>query len=217
VHVEGGLFPIDLPFPPFSLWEYGEPTPVDLPGDPTGAVTAPAKGDDYTITKTLTPDFVITETFRRTPTEIQLLQRTTKANGTTTSFTPSPPLTYYSFGVENDEWRSAAVDTETSTAMVITGKILSREVVDVCGTPIDTYRAQLTEESVNLDTGEVSGSDPTAPTIINVAPHLGGLVIREDVHSTTRTRDAESGAPISITFEYVSTTATVEPIPPGFL
>ena len=217
IHVDGGIVPIDLPYPPFSLWEQTPPTPVDIPADPTGAVTPAAKGDEYTVKKSLTPDFYVTETFRRTPTEILLLKRVTVANGTTTTFTPSPAITYYSFGVENDEWRSAAVDQETSTAMVLTGKILKREVVDVCGTPVDTYQAQITEETVNLDTGEVSGSDPTAPSLLNVAPQLGGLVVREDVHSVTHTRDAKSGSPLTITFAYVSTASTTEPVPPGLL
>ncbi len=217
VHIEGGLVPIDLPYPPFSIWEHTEPAPVDIPGDPTGAITPAATGDEYTVKKSLTPDFFVTETFRRTPTEIQLLKRETSANGTVTTFTPSPPLTYYLFGVENDEWRSAGMDTETSTAGLITGKILKREVVDVCGTLIDTYQAQITEELVNLDTGEVSGSDPTVPSLLSVAPQLGGLVIKEDIHSTMRTRDPASGAPISITFTYVSTASSTEPVPPGFL
>ena len=216
VHIEGGVIPIDLPYPPFSIWEHSEPTPVVIPGDPTGAVP-PTEGDEYTVKKSLTPDFFVVETFRRTPNEIQLLKRETSANGTTTVFTPSPPITYYLFGVENDEWRSAAMDTETSTAMMLTGKILKREVVDVCGTLVDTYQAQITEELVNLDTGEVSGSDPAVPSLLSVAPHLGGIIVKEDIHSTTRTRDPESGAPISITFDYVSTASTTEPVPPGFL
>jgi hypothetical protein len=217
IHVEGALVPIDLPYPPFSLWEFSDPKEITIPGDPTGAFTPPAKGDEYTIKKSLTPDFYVTETFRRTPTEILLLKRETVANGTTTVLTPSPPVTYYSFGVENDEWRSAGIDQDTSTSMLITGKIIKREVIDVCGRLVDTYRAQITEESVNLDTGEVSGSDPSTPSYINVAPQFGGLVVREDIHSTTHARDAKSGAPVTITLNYLSTTSTIDPVPPGFL
>jgi hypothetical protein len=217
VHVDGGVLPLDLPYPPFSLWEFGASTPIEVPPDPTGAIAPGGTGDEYTIKKSLTPDYVITETFRRTPTEIQLVKRETLANGVTTTIQPSPPVTYYSFGAENDEWRTAGLDQATSTAMLITGKIIKREVVDVCGTLVDTYQAQITEETVNLDTGEVSGSDPSASSYIDVAPQLGGLVIKEDIHSVTHTRDPKSGAPLTISFTYVSTTSTVEPVPPGLI
>jgi hypothetical protein len=217
IHVEGGLAPLDLPYPPLSLWEFSASTPVDVPGDPTGAVAPPEKDDQYTVKKSLTPDFFVIETLQRTSTGINLLKRETSANGTTSVFTPSPPVTVYQFGVENEEWRSAGVDQETSTAMLVTGKIVKREVVDVCGTLVDTYQAQYTEELVNLDTGEVSGTDPATPSTIDVAPQLGALVIKEDMHSTMRVRDEESGAPITITFTYVSTAASTEPVPPGFL
>ena len=69
---------------------------------------------------------------------------------------------------------------------------------------------------MNLDTGEVSGSDPGVTNAINVAPQLNGLVIREDIHSTALA-DAKSGAPLTIQFDYVSTASTVEPVPPGLL
>lgn len=216
IHVDGGLFPLDLPYPPFSLWEFGQAKRVDIPGDPTGA-TKPQTVDEYTVKKSLTPDFYVTETLRRTSTGIVLLKRETMANGTKTVFTPSPAVTVYTFGVENDEWRSAGVDQQTSTSMLVTGKIIKREVVDVCGTLVDTYLAKITEELVNLRTGEVSGSNPNVPSYINVAPQFGGLVIREDTHSTAHTRDAKSGSPLTITFDYVSTASTIEPVPPGLL
>lgn len=216
IHVEGALVPIDLPYPPFSLWEFGESKQIEVAGDPTGS-TAPMVQDEYTVKKSLTPDFFVIETLRRTPTGIALVKRETTANGTTTTLTPSPPVTVYSFGVENEEWRSAGVDQETSTAMLVTGKVVKREVIDVCGELIDTYQATFTEEVVNLDTGDVSGSNPGEPNTINVAPQLGALVIREDIHATARTRDAENGAPLTIQLDYVSTTSSVEPVPRGLL
>ena len=217
IHVEGALLPIDLPYPPFSVWEYSESTPVEIEADPTGALSPARTEDEYTVRKSLTPDFFVVETLRRTATGISLLKRETTANGTTTTLVPSPPVVVYQFGVENEEWRSAGVDQETSTAMLVVGKIVEREVIDVCGRLIDTYQATFTEEVVNLDTGETSGSRPGVTNTINVAPHLGAQVIREDIHSTARARDPETGAPITIEFDYVSTTSSVDPIPPGFL
>lgn len=217
IRVEGGLVPLDLPYPPFSLWEYGAATRIDVPGDPTGAVTKPETDDEFTVKKMLTPEFFTVETLRRTSTGIVLVKRESTANGVKTVFTPQPSPTVYQYGVENDEWRSAGVDTSTSTSILITGKINKREVVDVCGTLVDTYQATYTEELVNLDTGEVSGTDPTTTSFISVAPQFGGQVIKEDMRTVSRVRDPKSGSPLTITLTYVSTASTIEPIPPGLL
>ncbi|MEN3271769.1 MAG: hypothetical protein V7636_530, partial [Actinomycetota bacterium] len=217
IHVDGGLVPLDLPYPPFSLWEFGAATHVDVPGDPTGAAVPPETDDEFTVKKSLTPEFFTVETLRRTSAGIVLVKRETTANGVKSSFTPRPSPTVYQFGVENGEWRSAGIDTDTSTSILITGKILKREVVDVCGTLVDTYQAQYTEELVNLDTGEVSGTDPTATSLISVAPQFGGLVIKEDMHLVSHVRDTKSGAPLTISFTYVSTASSIEPVPPGLL
>jgi hypothetical protein len=217
IHVDGGLVPLDLPYPPFSLWEFGAATHVDVAGDPSGAAVAPETDDEFTVKKALTPDFFTVETLRRTSTGIVLVKRESTANGVKTTFTPTPPPTVYQFGVENDEWRSAGIDTDTSTSILITGKILKREVVDVCGTLVDTYQAQYTEELVNLDTGEVSGTDPAATSLISVAPQLGALVVKEDMHLVSHVRDAKSGAPLTITMTYISTASSTEPVPPGLL
>ena len=58
IHVEGALIPIDLPYPPFSLWEFGESKAVDMPADPSGALVKPETDDEYTVKKALTPDFL---------------------------------------------------------------------------------------------------------------------------------------------------------------
>jgi len=217
VEVSGGVLPITLPFPPLTRWEIGASeaiarTPGPFAGSPIDT-TPPGDNHELDVRKViLEGGFVITDRIRITHDQIQLLTRTTEASGTTTVFTPDPPITLYQFGVEGTVWRSAGVDTETDTAMLVQGTIERREVVDVCGEPIDTYRVSMTESMVNLQTGETSGTDADRPNIYNVAPHHGGLVVREDVRSTTRARDPESGAPIIVLLQYVSTVNDVEPV-----
>lgn len=217
VEVTGGVVPITLPFPPITRWEVPqiELEPRELgPFNGTPADTTPP-GDNFVLDlrKVLVEGtFVVTDRIRITHAAIELLTRTTEVNGETTVFTPDPPITLYQYGVEGTVWRSAGMDTETDTAMLVQGTIERREVVDVCGVPIDTYRVSVIESSVNLETGETSGTTPDRPNVYNVAPHHGGLVIREDVRSTTRARDPESGSPVTVLFEYVSTINDVEPV-----
>jgi len=217
IRVEGGLLPLNLPYPPFSLWEYSAATHINVPADPTGAAVPAETDDEFTVKKTLTPEFFTVETLRRTSTGIVLVKRETTANGVKTTFTPSPSPTVYQFGVENDQWESAGIDTDTSTSILVTGKIIKREVVDVCGTLVDTYQAQYTEELVNLNTGEVSGTDPSTTSFISVAPQFGALVVKEDMHLVSHVRDPKSGSPLTITMNYVSTASTTGPVPPGLL
>ena len=217
VTLEGGVIPINLPFPPFSLWEYGTPTPTEVTpsavaGTATQVPAEPMPADEYDVVKTLTPEFTITERLRRTPNGIEMLKRTTRANGVETVFTPEPPIIIHQFQVEGERWVSSGVDRETSAAMLFEATIQSRELVDVCGTMVDTYRVTFTEQLVNLDTGEVSGSQPGDASTYNIAPHFGGLIVREDVHSTFQTHDPNTGTPIVVRFDYVSTTSTMEPV-----
>jgi len=217
VEVTGGVIPLTLPFPPLTRWEVGESEAIPRqPGPFAGGpldTTPPGNNHELDIRKVIIENaFVVTDRVRITHAEIQLLSRTTEASGTTTVFSPDPPITLYQFAVEGTTWRSAGVDTETDTAMLVQGTIQRREVVDVCGERIDTYRVSMTESVVNLQTGETSGTDADRPNVYNVAPHHGGLVIREDVRSTTRARDPESGAPVIVLLEYVSTINAVEPV-----
>jgi hypothetical protein len=78
--------------------------------------------------------------------------------------------------------------------MVVQGKILKRELVDVCGAVYDTYQVQSTERIVNL-TSQYSSStsdatDPSGgsghPNIYNIATQFGGLFLRDEEHTVTQ-------------------------------
>ena len=209
LRVEGGLVPLVLPFPPETSWEISPSTSSVKPGVPP--LVPDFTEHVWTVTKTITPTYTVTEQYRLTSDAIELVSRETKTDAGVTTFTPTPPVEYYKYGVEGDDWASSGVDTETNTAMLVQGNVERREVVDVCGEPIDTYRTTITEQVVNLDTGEVSGSDLQKPNVLNVATQFGGLFVREEVRNTVRTRDPESNVPITIVFDYVSTMDSVQP------
>lgn len=211
IGVTGGPFPIQLPFPFVSTWEIGEAETVEVPA-PFG-VGEPTSHREYDVRKVLAPGFEVIERMRLTPDALQLLSRTTINQESTTVFTPEPPIDVYVFGVEGDDWVSTGMDDASGTAMLYQGVIEQREIIDVCGELIDTYRVVVTEQLVNLGTGEVSGtsSSEDEQTVYSYATHLGGLVVREVVHTTHSTRDPETGSPLVIELDYVSTLARVEP------
>ncbi|HVM54455.1 MAG TPA: hypothetical protein VM262_14785 [Acidimicrobiales bacterium] len=211
ISVTGGPFLITLPFPFISRWEIGEAETIETPA-PLG-IGDPAVVREYEVRKILAPGFETIERMRLLEDRLQLVSRTTINQESTTEFTPSPAIDVYVFGVEGDSWASAGMDDASGAAMLYQGRIERREIIDVCGEVIDTYRVIVSEQLVNLRTGEVSGTsgDEEHPTIFNYATHLGGLVVREEVHSTQNSRDPETGSPLVIGLDYTSTLTSTEP------
>ena len=209
IEITGGPFPITLPFPFITRWEIPAieeaevPPPLGL-GEPTTQV-------EWDVEKILSPTFTVVDRYRLLPDKLQLVGRTTTNGDYTTEFVPDPPIDFYVFGVEGSSWSSAGIDDEQGTAMLFQGSIESREIVDACGTPVDTYRVVASETMVNLRTGETSGTSEGDPNIFNVATQLGGLVVREDVHVTQTTRDPDTGSALVAEFDYVSTVDSIDP------
>jgi hypothetical protein len=210
ISIEGGPFPITFPYPFASTDEISPAEEVDAESAPG---LPPTKVVEYEVKRVLGGGFETTDRFRVGSAAVELVKRTTVTPGETTVFEPTPPVDVYVFGVEGSSWNDAGVDSENGTAMAFQGTIEKREVVDVCGTAIDTYRVSAQETMVNLDTGQTSGTSSDDPNIYNVATQFGGLVVRADVHTTDTTRDPESGAPVVLVLEYVTTLDDVEPAP----
>jgi len=212
ISVVGGVLPLKLPYPPQSTW-----TVRGAPDRVTKGVAGVSKDTtvkQWTIERAVTPTFVITDHLSLSATAIQLSKRVTTVNGVVTTFTPAPAIDFYTFGVEGKTWTSAGIDSATKTAMYVSGKIQKREIIDACGELIDTYQFTLDEQVVDLATGGTSGTPAGEPNVYNIAPHIGGLLVKEDVHVLTTTR-TESGAPLSFDFDYTSVFKTLKPAPLG--
>lgn len=206
--ISGGPFSIVLPFPPTSTWTYGTGEPITTT-DPLGKTTTVTQ---YDVRKVLSPSFIVTDRYELRADRVVLVRRTTRTGAGETIFEPSPAIDFFVFGEQGDTWNSAGVDLERGTSMVVQGRIEAREIVDVCGTAYDTYRVAVSENAVDLSTGDSSGTAQDDPNIYNIATQFGGLVVREDVHSTFTTTDSGSGTPLVIEFDYVSTVDAVRPV-----
>lgn len=209
IELQGATLPIRLPYPFFSTWKFSDLTERVRPG-PLGTPGAVEPARQYTVTKSLGPTYTVTETYEMAPEALLLLERVVDANGVVTRFRTDPPLEFFHFGAEGDEWTSAGADTENGYAVVMQGRITDRAVIDVCGTLVDTFVIAYTEQVVNLANGETSGTNETAPSTVFFAPQFGGLVIREDMHTIQRT-SAPDGSPLVIRFDYLSTIMSTEP------
>lgn len=210
IEIQGATLPIRLPYPFFSTWEFSEVTEQVRPG-PLGTPGAVAPARQYTVTKSLGPTYTVTETYEMAPEALLLLERVIDASGVITRFRTDPPLEFFHFGAEGDDWTSAGADTENGYGVVMQGRITDREVIDVCGTLVDTFEIAYTEQVVNLANGETSGTNETEPSTVYFAPQFGGLVIREDMHTIQRT-SAPDGSPLVIRFDYLSTMMSTGPV-----
>lgn len=154
-------------------------------------------------------DAATTTTYRVTASTFDLVRTHTRNARGEATFAPSPPVTVMMLGQgEGTTWNSAGADSQTGTAMVVEGRIEKRENVDVCGKVYDTYRVVSDEAMVNLFTGFRYETDE--PTVYNVATHLGGLFLREDVKSTTTIPTAQGD--VLVHLDYVSTAMSATPV-----
>ena len=137
-------------------------------------------------------------------------------------FEPSPPIRVVRLNVPEGNIADAGVvhggvDRTTNVAMTVQSQILDRELVDVCGEVVDTYRVQIKEQFVDFSTSppETSGNEGDTSNFWNIQFDNGLLIVREEVHTTLRTTTTILGqqVPIAIDYDYVSTLDRLQPDP----
>lgn len=230
----------EIPVPPLSTWSIpnvevvrGQVAVAPRELDTLNPPDAVAANDtvfvdmpQFSVTRRLLPGYSTTDTYRYTYTDetggdfLYLVKRVTMARGTESVFEPSPPIRVMRLGVTEGSATDAGtvhggVDRATNVAMTIESQILSRELVDVCGEMVDTYRVRIKERVVNLNTGDVSGNEGDTANFWNIQIDNGLLLVREEVNSTVRTTTEIAGAPVPvvITYDYTSTLDGLEPRP----
>ena len=155
----------------------------------------------------------IVDQYRYDDTKFELLQRERFIGAKRTLFRATPPITMQELGRGNgDDWVSGGVDRETQLAMVVNGVIGNNEAVDVCGKKYDTLPVSLSEQLVNVATGDTLTTDAQAPNVYRFANHYGGLIIQEDAHFTETV--TVEGSPVTVEYDYVSTFDSIDPVAP---
>jgi hypothetical protein len=112
--------------------------------------------------------------------------------------------------------------------MVFQGRISKRERVDVCGTIVDSYRADSAENIVSSDGSYQSQTDRFAdcpnqagdtcgakPNSRDYATHIGPVPVREEFHYTDQVvvRTANGAQTATVKWDYAMTLARLKPIP----
>lgn len=222
--ISGGVFDLTLPYPPATrdlvseVREIQPPTPQEQVDDAAGD-TRPQPEEsgsailEWDVRTEITSEISVTNTYRFTGSAIALVKRETVTTADTVVFVPSPPidLMQVNEGIGHT-WRSAGVDVARRTALQVEGTIVDRKPVDLCGELVDGFVVETTETFVDLDTGATSGT--TEPNVRYIATQFGGLIIREELHYTETSRDPETGSPIQITYDFVTTLDAPRPSAP---
>jgi hypothetical protein len=168
-------------------------------------------GDGFTFERYergLSADTWTTVSYAVTPDALQITKIVQHSKDGTSTITPTPALTLMTLGRgEGASWQSAGVDTDNGTVMEIDGKITKREIIDVCGKLVDTYRVESNETFVNTFSGYRYQTD--SPTIYNVATQFGTIFIREIVKSTA-TLPTSSGT-VTLHLDYTGTVQSTTP------
>ncbi|HUP85984.1 MAG TPA: hypothetical protein VM143_09990 [Acidimicrobiales bacterium] len=200
---------LKFPYPFESSWLV---SPERKAAGKTGTVALPSNaptGRQWTVTKQL-GGFQTIELMELASNGVLLVERRIVNAGVETVLRPDPPVTFFQFGAEGDSWNSAGADVAHDLAIVIQGSIKDRAVIDVCGVLAEAFVIGYTEQVVNLATGETSGTDSAEPSTVFYAPQYGGLVVKEQMHTTQRVTAAD-GSPVVINLDYVSTLTSIDP------
>ena len=148
-----------------------------------------------------------TTTYQDTPTELDLVKQVTKASTGTSTFTPATPVTMMKFLGVGASWESAGVDSSSGTVMTVKGSIAAEQVVDLCGTPFDSYEVVSNETVTNVLTGYTSQTSTSDPNVYNVATQFGGLLLRQHIDESIN-----EGPTFSATEDYTSTLDSAQPV-----
>jgi hypothetical protein len=225
--IAGGALPLSLPFPRVTLIEISDVHDVQRPnmrerhvGDvatddaPPVADAAAGAGGTKTATRFTVAHHIatitVTDVYEYDAESFRLVQRTTKTDGGTSVFTPTPQIALTELGNYGNDWKEGGADRESNTAMTVQGSIVKQEPVDVCGTLVDTLRFANDEQLVNLSTQETSGTQDV-PNSYNIAPHYNGMMVREEKHFTQVV--TVDDLKLVIDWDYISTLGNFDPFP----
>jgi hypothetical protein len=205
-----GAIPIALPYPPITQVVVGHVETVvanDLYYGKEPITTFESE-------EVLAPGLSVKDYYSYNPRELDLVKEEVITNGEVTTFTPTPALEVLPFTGPGNTWATAAADPDTKTTATVQGDIAgARQLIDVCGTIVDTLAVSTTETRAALADQAVSGSGnpdhPNAPIVQNYAPQFGGLVVRREEHSQ-RTLKTDT-APVTLQIDVVSTLMSIKP------
>jgi hypothetical protein len=154
--------PPDPNHPPRSL-----PQPVQVPGTQPPLPKAPV------------PETLSVGDPERGISLIKLQRVDAAGNSTEVNF--SPGVLYLPLPiVPGEEWNAAGVDPRTGSVLQHQAKVVKRERVDACGDVVDGWAVEATQ---TFSRGGQTAPPRTYRYI--VAPQLGGLIISEQIHTTT--------------------------------
>jgi len=159
------------------------------------------------------PVLTVTTTYQVTANELDMVRTITHSSVGTVTFQPTPPITVMQFKGVGASWTSAGIDPSTDVAMYEQGKITAEKAVDVCGTMVDTYAVQSSEQITDL-TGNYSYSTASGdPNVYYVATNYGGVMVGE--HVDTATTFTFNKVVYTLTQKYDSTFDSIKPHPAG--
>lgn len=214
---------ITLNMPPLLQTEIGHLTKVPYT-DSSGNAAQATQYENFVRLGT----FTVTELFQLRSDGIYLVQRQLSTGASKVTFHPVSPVQIFKFGLEGTNWTTGGADTDTKVAMVFQGRTSRRERVDVCGTVVDSYRADSAENVVTSDGSYQSQTDRfadcpsqsgtacgTKPNARHYATHIGPIPVRQEFHYTDQVvvATANGATTATVKWDYVMTLTRLKPLP----
>ena len=191
-----------FPYPSITIMQVTNVKTEDVatvPGAPAAGTTPTTTFDEVT---TVSPTSSVLERYRYTPSEMDLVARSQTDSGTTTTQTWNPPLKIYDTGGVGTSWTSVGADPAAGQTASLQGATKATQVVDACGSLVDTMEVTSTTTVIDAHSGQSSGTSCSGCDVTNIATSLGGIFAARHLHVTDH-RTVNS-SPVTIEFDVMS-------------
>ena len=203
-----GAVSLKLPYPPVNKVVVSDVKQA-IADNP---LFGPSATTTFKVDQQLTGTLSIIDTLSYDKTALSLVKREIKSGGSTSTLAPNPPVTIMSFDGSGATFQGAGVDVANMSALIVQGSVGAKQVVDACGTLIDTYPATTTEQELDVTSVSTNGTQTNKPTHTNYALQLGGIVVKRESH-TQQVIKTDAGAGV-VNIDVVSTLINPEPLAP---
>jgi hypothetical protein len=213
--VTGGTDSTSAPMPPVTnvAVTTAQQVPPSSTVDLEGGTPPSGKQTEYTVTTQLSDKVRQIDTLRVSASSINLVKRQLTNAERSFDFTPTPQVQLMVFGPVGTRWSSRGTDSSTSATFDYAGSIDAVTDVKVCGVVTKAYQVSYSSTLTNNAGYEVirTGTDAVHPASFVIAPQLGGLVLRQKVHSEDIRLYSNLSGYVGTTLDYTSVLTDLTP------
>lgn len=207
IKVTSGTLSLQFPYPTHTYEQVTDVRQVETSAAPAVASTPRSQ---FTLTTTVTPTYVVTETYQFDKSTMDLVHHEETNDGAVITDDWVPPVEVFDESGIGKSWQDIAESTGSQRTFTINGTTTGKRVVDVCGSLIETVEAHTQTTIIDAATHQESGTTSGMTDIEAIATSVGGLAAYRELHTTNVL--SVNGSPVTIQIDVASTLDNLQPL-----